>query len=367
MMTDKRVSVIITNYNGAVFIRRLLWSLKKQSFSDFEVIFVDNGSTDDTLMVLRDILKERSFKDVLVKIVPNRHNLGFCKGNNIGLKYANGEYIVFLNGDTYVSSEWMERLVKVLDTYPSIGACQSKIVFATSNIVQTVGNLADRFLSNGISPDVHKHVKSKDEGVLVDAYFYPSGTSVIYRRSILEKLDGFDEKTFYGDYDLGWRTRLLGYKIGTSLSSICYHYGSVATKKLFPKGPHLQDYKERIYVMSKNYSLSTFLRRIPVSLALWVLEACYTSLKFQVPHIIMLVRAFLEYIKNLGELVNERKKIQRIRVSSDEEIEKTMCPYPLLIYGLKEKIDSVSTMVCEGILKKISCLCTGYAYKRRGE
>jgi GT2 family glycosyltransferase len=337
----KYVSVIIVNYNGAPFIRRLLQSLNEQTFQGFEVIFVDNGSTDDSIKVLQEVIGEKSFENICIKMILNKENLGFCKGNNVGLKSASGEYIVFLNNDTYVSSEWLEELVKVLDTYPSVGACQSKILFAGANKVQTVGNLADRFSLSGISADVHSQVKHMEKGVLVDTFFYPSGTSVMYRKTILEKIGGFDDEMFYGDFDMAWRTRLLGCKIATNLSSTCYHYGSQTTKKLFSRGYAFQDYRERIYVMTKNYSLSTFLKRILPSLALWFMESFYCSLKFGSSHIFMLVKAIFWNIRNARKLLNERRKVQRNRVVSDEEVERHMVSYPFFIYGVREKIKSI--------------------------
>jgi GT2 family glycosyltransferase len=331
------------NYNGSKFIEELFDSLSKQTFKDFEVVFVDNASTDHSLQLLDGILARGSLEKLHVEIIKNSVNLGYCKGNNIGFKHTNGNYVVFLNNDTYVSTDWLQGLVKDLDSHPHIGACQSRIMFAGTNRVQTVGNLLDRFLSSGIDFDVYNQVKHMEKGMLVNRFFYPSGASTAYRRTLLEKIEAFDEKLFYGDYDLGWRTRLLGYKIATCLSSICYHYGGQATKELFRKGNAFQDYKERIYVMAKNYFLSTFLKRIPASLVLWFLESFYSSLKFGEYYVAMLVKAIFWNITNLRSLIIERRKIQQIRVISDKEIEEHMLSYPIFIYGLREKIRSVLT------------------------
>lgn len=333
-----KASIVILNYNGSRFLTKLFASLSKQTFTDFEVIFVDNASTDNSLELLDKILVTGFLEPIHVKVVRNNVNLGYCKGNNIGLKYADCDYVVFLNNDTYVSPTWLEGLVKGLDSYPSVGACQSKIVFPGTNRIQTVGNLLDRFLSAGIIPDVYSRVKYSNEGMLVDNRFSPSGTSTAYRRIVLKKIGAFDENMFYGDYDLGWRTRLLGYKIAICLSSICYHYSGQATKELFPKGNAFQDYKERIYVMTKNYSSLTFLKRIPVSSVLWFLESLYGSLKSGEPDIVMLAKAISWNMTNLRSLITEARKIQQVRVVSDKEIEEHMLSYPLFIYGLREKI-----------------------------
>lgn len=331
-------SVIIVNYNGEPFLRKLLESLNKQTFSDFELIFVDNASTDNTVKALYEFIREKSFQSMRINVILNSKNLGFCKGNNIGLKYASGKYIVFLNNDTYVSPEWLEELVKVLDMYPYVGACQSKIMYAETNMVQTVGNLVDKFLSRGACPELYEQLKDMKKGILIDTFFYPSAASVIYRKSILEKIGGFDEELFYGDLDLGWRVRLLGYRIATNLNSICYHYGSQATKKLWSRGTDYHDYKERIYVMAKNYSFPTFLKRIFPSLALFFFESLYSSIKLKKPHPLMLIKAIFWNLRNLKNLLNKRRNVQRNRVVSDNEIEKHMVSYPFFIYGFRKKL-----------------------------
>ena len=227
----KRVSVIILNYNGERFLRRLLLSLSKQTFRDFEIIFVDNASTDNSIKILRQSLQQKEFEDLNVKLVLNNQNFGYCAGNNIGAKYSQGEYLVFLNNDTYVSPKWLEELVKVLDEHPSIGVCQSKLLFAKTCKIQTIGNACDLFGRSG--PCINDDVVVQG-GVLFKGFFYASGAAFIIRREVFDKCRGFDEKLTYGDCDLSWRVRLCGYNIATALRSKCYHFGSYATKRVFP-------------------------------------------------------------------------------------------------------------------------------------
>jgi len=156
----------------------------------------------------------------------------------------------------------------------------------------------------------------------------------------LEKLKGFDEQLFFGDKDLGWRTRLLGYKIATSLSSKCYHYAGQTVKKLPSTEIFFQDYRERIYVMTKNYSLSRILIRVPISMSLMFLESIYLSLKSRKNVIAMFMKAILWNLINLRCLMKERKKVKHNKVVSDKAIEKNMVSYPFFIYGIREKLKS---------------------------
>lgn len=325
----KRVSIIILNYNGERFIKKLLESIYKQTFRDFEIVFVDNASTDNSIRILCDTLRRVPFKEV--KTILNEQNLGYCRGNNVGLKHARGEYIVFLNNDTFVSQEWLENLVKALDRHPMIGACQSKILSATTGKVETVGNLLDIYAR--ASPSSNQ-IKGVD--ILIDSFFYPGGASVVVRREVLNKCGGFDEQLFYGDYDLGWRIRLYDYKIATAPESICYHFGSYTVKSLFSLFKQVYyRYRERIYVTIKNYSMSRAIVRVPLSLILIFLESVGLSLKFRKPCIVMPIKAALWNIGNLKKTMKKRAEVKRKRVVSDDEIEKYLVSYSTFIELIK--------------------------------
>ena len=100
------VSIIILNYNGMEFADRCLESVFCSGYSDFEVIFVDNASSDGSL----DYVKKKFGFYSNLKIVINNENYGFALGNNIGARQANGKYLVFLNIDTVVDSKWLTEL-----------------------------------------------------------------------------------------------------------------------------------------------------------------------------------------------------------------------------------------------------------------
>ena len=106
------LSVIIPNWNGKRFLQECLDSLKDQTYSHFETILVDNGSTDGSVEFVRERYGE------FVQIIRNEINLGFTGGNNVGIRAARGEYIVLLNNDTWADPRWLEELVKAIDVNP---------------------------------------------------------------------------------------------------------------------------------------------------------------------------------------------------------------------------------------------------------
>ncbi|MBN1245749.1 glycosyltransferase family 2 protein [Candidatus Bathyarchaeota archaeon] len=320
----KKVAVIILNYNGAHFIKKLFTSLAEQTFNDFEIIFVDNASTDNSLDVLANTLKTIRDYPISVKVIVNKENTGFCRGNNVGLTHTTCEYIVFLNNDTFVDSRWLEELVRVLDAYNEVGACQSKLVSAHINNVQNIGHSFDAYGWPSPKCNLSNHDNVTND-ILIDTMFYPSGASVIIRKEILLRCNGFDENLFYGDYDLGWRIRLLGYKIAVNLKSVCFHFGSHTVNSLFP---HLkltyQSFRERLYVLSKNYSLSRVMKRLPISITLMFCTCIYLSYKFRKAYLNSLLRAVVWNIERIKIIMMERTKVQSTRLASDVEIESHM-------------------------------------------
>lgn len=115
-------SVIIVNFNGKYYLEECLYSLLKLDFpkDNYEIIVVDNNSTDTSVAFVKINFPE-------IKIIESKDNLGFSGGCNLGVSYANGKYIVFLNTDTKVDPKWLTFLVKRIESDKNIAAVNSKI------------------------------------------------------------------------------------------------------------------------------------------------------------------------------------------------------------------------------------------------
>ena len=114
------VSIIIVNWNGRSYLPDCLDSLAEQTFGDFEVILVDNGSVDDSVSFVRESYP-------WVKLVLLDTNTGFAKGNNFGLEHASGDYIVTLNNDTRAEAGWLAALVRTAHAHPGAGMVGCRI------------------------------------------------------------------------------------------------------------------------------------------------------------------------------------------------------------------------------------------------
>jgi len=118
------VSIVVLNYNGKDLVANCLKSLAATEFEDYEILVVDNGSTDGSV----EYLKANYSANPRIIVHENKKNLGFAGGNNVGIGLARGKYIVLLNDDVQVKSDWLKNLVKLIEGDPTIGAAQCKLL-----------------------------------------------------------------------------------------------------------------------------------------------------------------------------------------------------------------------------------------------
>ena len=241
-MKKMKAAVIIVNWNGIRFLKDCLGSVSNQSYHNYDIYFVDNGSTDGSSDYVMN-----NFPGT--KIIQLHRNFGFAGGNNRGITRAlmdrEVQYIVCLNNDTIVSKNWLRELIKTADSDDSIGAVSSKAYFSDGKTIQNAGISREPALQanrpGGVSigfgfTDYEKPELSHDCEI-----FVPGGVAALYKRHIIEYLyrrDGeiFDEDFFaYAeDLDLGFRVRHLGYSCFLSAKATLIHLHSQTTGTASP-------------------------------------------------------------------------------------------------------------------------------------
>ena len=134
MNENTLVSVIVLNYNAGELLLNCIESIKKSAYKNLEIIVVDNISTDKS----QTICKEK-YPDI--KLIQNDENFGYCEGNNIGIRAAKGDYIIILNPDTIVESNWIEELIFAYSKFGE-GLYQPKILSLNEKqVLQSTGNM----------------------------------------------------------------------------------------------------------------------------------------------------------------------------------------------------------------------------------
>lgn len=212
-----RVSIIIPTWNGLAYLRPCLDSLKEQSYGDFEVIVVDNGSSDGSVTTLLQEYPE-------VQVLPLAENGGYSRGCNAGIQIAQGEILVMLNNDTETDPRWVESLVRALDSHPDAGSAASRIMLFDRR--DTLHSAGDSYGLDGL-PDSRGVWQRFGPPYDAEAYVFGGcGGAVAYRRELLEAVGAFEEAFFMycEDVDLNWRAQLAGWKCIYTPDAVVYHH-----------------------------------------------------------------------------------------------------------------------------------------------
>jgi GT2 family glycosyltransferase len=200
-----RISVIVVNWNRRDLLRACLLSLDRQTFPEFEVIVVDNGSIDGSATMI-----QKEFP--AVRLIRNSENRGFCAANNQGVAAAGGELIALINNDAEAEPFWLAALAQVFSGESRIGMAASKIlVYGDPARIDKAGHL--------IYPDGQNRGRGTGETDYgqydrQQETLWPDGCAAMYRKEMLQQIGGFDEDFFaYGDdAELGLRARIAGWR-----------------------------------------------------------------------------------------------------------------------------------------------------------
>lgn len=214
-----RVTVIIPTFNGAHLLPTCLDSVLRQTFRDFEIVVVDDASTDDTHALLA-----RAYPSV--RVITQATHRGFAAAVNAGIRQARGDIIALLNNDTEAEPTWLAELVSALDANSHAGMAASKLrLFERRDHLHSAG---DFYRVDGIPGN--RGVWEKDAGQYDDPaapppLFGACAGAAAYRRALFDALGGLDEDlgSYCEDVDLNWRARLAGFDCVLAPRAVVYH------------------------------------------------------------------------------------------------------------------------------------------------
>jgi len=302
------VSIILVSFNSEEYIVDCISSLSVQSYQNFNIIFVDNNSSDNSLEVV-----ENEFQQVFT--IHNNTNSGFAQACNIGIQKAleddKTKYVVCLNLDTMVDENWLKELVSTAENNFNVGSVQSKILcFNHPDRINTaVNNLT--FLGFGYCGD---YLQSSSKITELQEIPYSSGSSVLFSRKALEKSGLFDKDYFlyHEDVDLGLRLQLFGYTNLLEPRSICFHkYSFTKNKKVY----FLE--RNRLITLYKNFSTRTLWL---ISFAFLIKEIGLLFFLLFSGYIHSKLKGYVYIIKHFRNIHHKRKVIQKKRAISDKKI-----------------------------------------------
>jgi GT2 family glycosyltransferase len=198
-----QASVIIPTWNGRDLLRAALQSLRAQSYRDFEIVIVDNGSSDGTAAMLQGEFPE-------ARLVSFPENRGFAVAVNAGLRAARGRYLMLFNNDAEAEPRWLEALVAVLDARPEVGSVASKMLTARDpSVVDSAGAAMGLF-----AYDIGRGERDGPKFGVAREILCPCAGAAAYRREVFDAVGWFDEAFFawFEDVELGIRAQLAGFR-----------------------------------------------------------------------------------------------------------------------------------------------------------
>ncbi len=303
MSVVPNVSVVIPNWNGECLLPACLTSLRSQSFEDFEVILVDNGSTDRSVEVAQAQIPD-------LRVIQFPENRGFSRAVNEGIRAARGQHIALLNSDVELDPEWLQALTKTLDSHPEIMACASKMVNARDR--RFLDGVGIGCLAGGIGYPIGSHERDEGQYAYPFEVLGPSAGAALYRRELFQIVGLFDEQFFayHEDVDLCLQAQWAGLRCLYVPSAVAYHVGGGSTGGAMNAFIARLSTKNRYWVVLKNLPVRMFFRSLPGILcyeAVWIPRLAARGL------LAAYLRGLRDALTELPGIWSKRREIQRRR------------------------------------------------------
>lgn len=292
-MEKVKISITVTNWNGGKLTRDCLFSIKKYTSLPYELIIVDNGSTDGSLEMI-----ESEFPNAI--LIKNLENLGAVKAANQEIKITNGDYIVHLDNDTKVTKNWLENLIRVAKSDKKIGIVGCKHLFPNGLILHAGGWMKpNAFWFYGW--------KEADNGQYdeIKEVDWVSSACWLLKKSLIKKIGFLDESfspIYFEETDYCLRAKKAGFKIVYTPKTVIFHVGGISRDMKFSN--------EKIFFISQRNKVRFMLLNYPLN---WLLKRFGREIGFAIKTTLqgrgkILLKAYLANLKNLKEILDKRRK-----------------------------------------------------------
>jgi len=311
---DPFFSIVILCWNSKAYLQTCLGTLTRQSFNDFEVILVDNGSAEP--VVEKDFAGFSELDLIFLSLV---QNLGFAQGNNIAAQQARGKYLVLLNSDAFPQPDWLEEIYNAIKNYPNHILASRILMTDTPDKLDSEG---DVYHISGIA--WHRSYSQpaatieSPEGVVFSA----SGAAAVYPKVAFDQVGGFDDDffAFYEDIDLGFRLRLAGFECIYVPTAVVHHVGSGSTGRRSKLAEYLNQ-RNMIWAYLKNMPVFPLIVLLPYHVL--ANSALVVNAAFHGRGAIYL-KAKIDAVKSIKSVLKKRSIIQKSRKCKVTKIFTTM-------------------------------------------
>lgn len=337
------ISIILANFNGEKYLRTCLTSVLESSTRDFEIIVIDNNSTDESLQIINEFKK----KDSRIRLLRNKINMGVPFSRNKAIKEARGDILVFLDNDTKVDRNWLRGISEIFSKDKTIGGIQCKIFdFDKTDVIQEIG--MKLYPYTGFGTPLGRGEKDRGQFAKPQEIIALGAASAV-RKEVAKELNGFDLKFKHtsDDLDFSWRIWIAGHRVVLAPNSKVYHYTkrhNLSYKFYF----HLC--KNSIRMLIKNYEFYNMIKFLPLSLILNILGAFSVLIrKGSMSAILGVLQGFAWSLFFLPDTLKERSNVQSLRKVRDKDIyDKIMISTNIFnIYKLYSRTEKISVALME--------------------
>lgn len=289
----KKVTVIIPNYNGLKFMDPCFKALEAQSDKNFELLVVDNGSTDGSV----EWLKEKHIPTIFLK-----ENTGFSGAVNVGIRHATTPYVILLNNDTEPEPDYIRELVLAMDRSPRVFSVSSKMIqLFHKELMDDAGDMYSVLgwaYQRGVGQSRRGYEKPR-------RVFSACAGAAIYRREVFEEIGLFDEAHFayLEDLDVGYRAKIHGYENVYCPTAVVYHVGSGTSGSKYNSFKVRLAARNNVYLNYKNMPvLQLLVNFIPILMGTFVKYLFFKKLGFA-----------KDYAEGLKEGLRTAKNTRKVR------------------------------------------------------
>jgi GT2 family glycosyltransferase len=305
------LTVAVLSYDGRHLLEVILPSLARQSFRDFEVVVVDNGSRDDTGAWLAEHWPQ-------VQVVSLEHNVGVTAALNVCARAGRGELVGLFNNDLELDPDCLGELVAALREHPRAGWAGAKLRdFEQRDVIDGAGDVFTWAATGGRRGHGERDVGQYDRP---RAIFGACGGAALYRRSALEQVGEFDEDffAFYEDVDWNLRAQLAGLSCRYVPGAVVYHMGSATIGRGLSDFTRYHLWRNTLWIIAKDLPASALLRHAP-QLLLGQLVNLAVALRDR--KLGIWLRVWRDALRGLPRALRKRRAVQARRRIGWRELE----------------------------------------------
>ena len=304
---EKKCSVIILNWNGEQVLNRYLPSVVEHTYNDdYEVVVADNGSTDNSLSMLKE-------KFPTVRILTFDKNYGFAEGYNLAIKHTHSQYIVLLNSDVEVTQNWLSPILSYMDEHQDIAAAQPKILSDKNRLYFEHAGAAGGYMDALAYPYCRGRILNyveQDKGQYdsIADIFWASGACLVIRTDIFKSVGGLDADFFahMEEIDLCWRLNSRGHRLVCVPQSTVYHLGGASLSYDNPRKTYL-NFRNNLLMVYKNAQTFNMLKILVCRCILDYVAALQNLLSGHWKNSLAICRARIDFWRMLPTYIPKRK------------------------------------------------------------